>query len=312
MRHITIGSRRSKLAMTQTNWVIEQLQDKGVPYDFSIKEIVTQGDRILDVTLSKIGGKALFVKEIEQALLDGEIDFAVHSMKDVPSALPEPFVIACIPEREDERDAFISESGKKLHELPEGAVVGTSSLRRAAQVLSARPDVKVVPLRGNIDTRLRKLKDEPFDAIILAAAGLKRMGWSDDVVTSYLSPEECVPAVGQGALAIECRKDDIELIEQLQVFHHEPTAKRVNAERAFLFEVEGSCQIPVAGWAELVGDGVRLTALVASPDGTVLLKETVEGNDPMEVGQRAARLLLERGAGDIITQVKNDSSESDA
>ncbi|TDQ37944.1 hydroxymethylbilane synthase [Aureibacillus halotolerans] len=304
MRTITIGSRRSQLALTQTRWVIEKLKANNVPFSFEIEEIVTKGDRILDVTLSKIGGKALFVKEIEQALLEERIDMAVHSMKDVPSEVPEGFVIACIPEREDERDAFISTSGQRLEELPEGAVIGTSSLRRGAQVLAKRPDVRIVPLRGNIDTRLKKLKDEPFDAIILAAAGLKRMGWSEEVVTEYLAPTEFIPAVGQGALALECRKEDSALIEALQALHHKETALRVDAERAFLYDIEGSCQIPVAGWAELYEDGVRLTALVASPDGKTILQETVTGKDPNAVGKEAARRLVDRGAKDLLKSLE--------
>lgn len=210
MRNIIVGSRRSKLAMTQTKWVIKKLEELNPDFTFEIKEIVTKGDRILDVTLSKVGGKGLFVKEIEQAMLSGEIDMAVHSMKDMPSALPEGLMVGCIPKREDPRDVLISKGRQKLADLKQGAVVGTSSLRRSAQLLQMRPDLEIKWIRGNIDTRLKKLETEDYDAIILAAAGLSRMGWKDDVVTEFLDPESCLPAVGQGALAIECRGSDEE------------------------------------------------------------------------------------------------------
>ena len=189
MRKIIVGSRRSKLAITQTNWVIEQLKKLDDSFDFEVKEIVTKGDRIVDVTLSKVGGKGLFVKEIEQAMLDHEIDMAVHSMKDMPAVLPEGLVIGCIPEREDHRDALISKNHVKLNDLKSGAIVGTSSLRRGAQLLAMRPDLEIKWIRGNIDTRLEKLEKEDYDAIILAAAGLSRMGWAQDVVTEFLEPE---------------------------------------------------------------------------------------------------------------------------
>src|SRR3954451_12409731 len=215
MRKIIVGSRRSKLALTQTNWVIEQLKKLDDSFEFEVKEIVTKGDKILDVTLSKVGGKGLFVKEIEQAMMDKEIDMAVHSMKDMPAVLPEGLTIGCIPFREDHRDALISRDHIKLNDLKPGAIIGTSSLRRSAQLLAQRPDLEIKWIRGNVDTRLQKLQDEEYDAIILAAAGLKRLGWSDEVVTEYISPEDCVPAVGQGALAIECRADDQELLDEL-------------------------------------------------------------------------------------------------
>src|SRR3954447_3806476 len=202
MRKIIVGSRRSKLALTQTNWVIEQLKKLDSNFEFEVKEIVTKGDKIQDVTLSKVGGKGLFVKEIEQAMLDKEIDMAVHSMKDMPAVLPEGLVIGCIPPREDARDAFISNNHVKFMDLPVGAVVGTSSLRRSSQLLLLRPDLDIKWIRGNIDTRLKKMQDGEYDAILLAAAGMKRMGWSEDVTTEYMSVEDCIPAVGQGALAI--------------------------------------------------------------------------------------------------------------
>ncbi|HEY9578213.1 MAG TPA: hydroxymethylbilane synthase [Pseudobacillus sp.] len=304
MRKIIVGSRRSKLALTQTNWVIDQLKKLKPEYDFEVKEIVTKGDRILDVTLSKVGGKGLFVKEIEQAMYDKEIDMAVHSMKDMPAELPEGLTIGCIPVREDHRDAFISKNHVKLQDMPAGAVIGTSSLRRSAQILAARPDLEIKWIRGNIDTRLAKLETEEYDAIILAAAGLSRMGWTSDVVTEFLEPELCLPAVGQGALAIECREDDKELLDLLSAFSNQETTKTVTAERAFLHEMEGGCQVPIAGFAVMDGEETVLTVLVASPDGKTIYKETVRGNDPKEAGVKAAGLLSERGAKELIETVK--------
>lgn len=307
MRKIVIGSRTSKLALTQTNWVKEQLEKLGAPFEFEVKEIVTKGDRILDVTLSKIGGKGLFIKEIEQAMYDGEIDMAVHSMKDMPAVLPEGLTIGCIPPREDHRDAFISKSGLKLKELPPGSIVGTSSLRRSAQILAKRPDLEIKWIRGNIDTRLAKLETEAYDAIILAAAGLIRMGWSDKIVTEYLDPDVCLPAIGQGALAIECRENDQELLAELAKLTCQKTAKTVHAERAFLHKMDGSCQVPIGGYARILENGeIELTALVASPDGKILYKDIVKGTEPVNVGVKAAESLMAQGAGKLIEKVKKE------
>ncbi|MBS4173727.1 hydroxymethylbilane synthase [Bacillus sp. FJAT-49736] len=311
MRKIIIGSRRSKLALTQTNWVKDQLKKLGVPFEFEIKEIVTKGDQILDVTLSKVGGKGLFVKEIEQAMLNKDIDMAVHSMKDMPAVLPDGLTIGCIPEREDHRDALISKGSMTLRDLPKGAVIGTSSLRRGAQILAERPDLEIKWIRGNIDTRLEKLKTDEYDAIILAAAGLSRMGWSADVVTEYLDPEICLPAVGQGALSIECRSNDHELLEQLAKLNSDATAITVTAERAFLNKMEGGCQVPVAGFAMLQEENkISLTGLVASPDGKTIYKETVVGSDPHKVGVQVAELLIQQGAKDLIDQVKQELDQA--
>ncbi|QQZ10689.1 hydroxymethylbilane synthase [Heyndrickxia vini] len=311
MRKIIIGSRRSKLALTQTNWVADQLKKLGVPFEFEVKEIVTKGDKILDVTLSKVGGKGLFVKEIEQALLNKEIDMAVHSMKDMPAILPQGLTIGCIPPREDYRDVIISKGHMTLRDLPKGAKVGTSSLRRSAQILAECPDLDIKWIRGNIDTRLQKLESEDYDAIVLAAAGLSRMGWSSDVVTEYLEPQICLPAVGQGALAIECREDDKELLEQLAKLTCEETKETVTAERAFLHKMEGGCQVPIAGFAKLTDDKqISLTALVADPNGKQIFKETVIGKDPMIVGEQAADLLTQQGAKELIDRVKRELDES--
>lgn len=305
MRKIIVGSRRSKLALTQTNWVINQLKALDPSFEFEVKEIVTKGDRILDVTLSKVGGKGLFVKEIEQAMLDKEIDMAVHSMKDMPAILPDGLVIGCIPAREDHRDALISKNHIRFDDLKPGAIVGTSSLRRAAQLLARRPDIEIKWIRGNIDTRLEKLETEDYDAIILAAAGLSRLGWASDVVTEFLDPDICLPAIGQGALSIECRGDDEELLELLKKFTCEQTDATVRAERAFLHKMEGGCQVPIAGFAELNDKGETvLTALVGSPDGKIIYKEQITGTNPEEVGIDAANSLIKLGGKELIDQVK--------
>ncbi|APH04201.1 hydroxymethylbilane synthase [Bacillus weihaiensis] len=311
MRKIVIGSRRSKLALTQTNWVINQLKSFGLPFEFEVKEIVTKGDRILDVTLSKVGGKGLFVKEIEQAMIDGDIDMAVHSMKDMPGILPEGLTIGCIPDREDYRDVLISKDHKKLSELPAGAVVGTSSLRRSAQLLMERPDLDIKWIRGNIDTRLDKLKTEDYDAIILAAAGLSRMGWSKEIITEFLEPETCLPAVGQGALAIECREDDKELLELLANLTDQKTKLAVTAERTFLTKMEGGCQVPIAGFATVTDDmHISFTGLIASPDGKEVYKQNVSGEDPVALGSEVAQTLTSQGAKALIDRVKEELDHS--
>ena len=265
-----------------------------------------KGDQILNVTLSKVGGKGLFVKEIEQALFDKEIDFAVHSMKDMPSVLPPGLVMGCTPKRIDERDAFISTGHVKLMDLPKGAIVGTSSLRRSAQLLLLRPDIEIKWIRGNVDTRLQKLQDGEYDAIILAAAGLKRLGWSDEVVTEYISVEDCVPAVGQGALGVECREDDKELLNELQKLSDKETWDTVLAERTFLAAMDGGCQVPIAGHAVMNGNEITFTGLIAAPDASVVYKEVVSGTNPVTVGKEAARILTEQGAFDLIQKVKAD------
>ncbi|MEY2192678.1 hydroxymethylbilane synthase [Neobacillus sp. BF23-41] len=307
MRKIIVGSRRSKLALTQTNWVMDQLKKLDPRFDFEVKEIVTKGDQILDVTLSKVGGKGLFVKEIEQAMLDKEIDMAVHSMKDMPAVLPEGLTIGCIPFREDHRDALISRGHVKLKDLKPGAIIGTSSLRRSAQLLAARPDLEIKWIRGNVDTRLAKLETEEYDAIILAAAGLYRLGWASDVVTEFLDADLCIPAVGQGALSIECREDDKELLELFEKFTCKKTERAVRAERAFLQKMEGGCQVPIAGFAYVAeNDEIVLNVLVASPEGHEIIKEEVRGQNPEELGVQAADLLIQKGGKDLIDKVKRE------
>lgn len=318
MRTIVVGSRRSELALTQTRHVIEKLkrasEKTGRTYEFKIKEIVTKGDRILDVMLSKVGGKGLFVKEIEHALLQGEIDLAVHSMKDMPAQLPPGLIIGAVTEREDARDCLISNHGGGLDALPEGAVVGTSSLRRSCQLRRYRPDLQVKFVRGNIQTRLKKLQTEGFDAIILAAAGLNRMGWQHKI-SEILDPSICLPAIGQGALGIECRSDDEEIVALLSHINHAETEAAVLSERTFLARMDGSCQVPIGGYAVYVNgkDGadhrtLQLTALVGSPDGSTVLKETLTGTDPAQLGEQMAERLLNQGAKEILEQAGRDQS----
>jgi hydroxymethylbilane synthase len=315
VRKIIVGTRQSALALTQTGQVVEKLQqicvEQGLDVQFEIRKIVTKGDQILDVTLSKVGGKGLFVKEIEGALLDGVIDIAVHSMKDMPFELPEGLVIGAIPEREDPRDALIMRSGSSLDDLKQGAIVGTSSLRRSSQLQHARPDLVIESIRGNIDSRLRKLEEGSFDAIVLAAAGLHRMGWKDRI-TSYLPPEQCLPAVGQGALCIECRGGDAFILDLLSRFQHEPTALAVRAERRFLGSLNGGCQVPLGAYASAVPDSggaiagapLRLTAVVGSADGRQLLKETRIGASPEALGLEVAEALIARGADQLVAAVR--------
>lgn len=309
MRKIIVGSRQSKLALTQTNWVIEQLKSFGLPYEFEIKKIVTKGDRILDVTLSKVGGKGLFVKEIEQALMDKEIDIAVHSMKDMPALLQEGLMIGAIPKRVDARDVLISCNGLTLEKLPEGAVVGTSSLRRESQIRAFRKDLKIEALRGNIDTRLRRAQEGEFDAIILAAAGLVRMGWKGEI-TQYLPVELSLPAVGQGALGIECRADDEDVRALLAKIHDQDTELAVTAERAFLRTLEGGCQVPIGAHGVVSEDKqVKLIGLVADPDGTTILKNQLTGSNPEEVGKALAEDLKQKGAAEILKKVQEVAGE---
>jgi hydroxymethylbilane synthase len=310
-RHIVVGTRQSALALTQTGQTVESLKAiclaAGLAYTFEMKPIITRGDRILDVTLSKVGGKGLFVKEIEQALLDREIDFAVHSMKDMPFALPQGLVVGAVPKREDPRDCLIGRTAPALDELRQGARVGTSSLRRAAQLQAVRPDLSIESIRGNIDTRLRKLEEEGLDAILLAAAGLHRMGWKERI-TSYLPAELCLPAVGQGALAVECRADDQEVLSLLAMFEDPVTARTVAAERKLLGLLNGGCQVPIGAYAEIApgpdGPEIVLTGMVASPDGSRILKEKASGTDPGLVGQQVAQALLARGADVILAETR--------
>ncbi|MFO7263986.1 MAG: hydroxymethylbilane synthase [Bacillaceae bacterium G1] len=305
MNPIRIGSRRSELALRQTNWVKERLE-QATDRPVVIRTFVTKGDRILDVTLSKVGGKGLFVKEIEDEMLKGGIDLAVHSMKDVPAQLPAGLTLGAVSRREDPRDCWISKHGIPFSQLPSGAKVGTSSLRRQAQIRRLRPDIEVIPLRGNVGTRLRKLGETDLDGIVLAAAGLHRLGWEDQI-TEYFSPDTLIPAVGQGALGIECREDDADILALLQAVHDGTTAQCVQAERAFLQRLEGSCQVPLGAYARWEDGRIVAEGFVASPDGKQFLRATREGDDPIDVGTSLAEDLLAAGAGDILRRVAAES-----
>ncbi|WP_204171686.1 hydroxymethylbilane synthase [Staphylococcus sp. GDY8P100P] len=301
MRKLIVGSRRSKLAMTQSQQFIDKLKAIDPTLDIEIKEIVTKGDKIVDKQLSKVGGKGLFVKEIQNELFNKDIDMAIHSLKDVPSVIPEGLTLGCIPDREIPFDAYIAKNHVKLQDLPAGSIVGTSSLRRGAQILAHYPELTIKWIRGNIDTRLNKLYNEDFDAILLAAAGLKRMGWSDDIVTTYLDKDTLIPAIGQGALGIECRADDTELLELLQQVHNQEVADCVTAERTFLKAMDGSCQVPIGGYASINAQNeIEFTGLIMSPDGKERYEHTVSGTDPVALGEQVSEVLNEQGAYEII------------
>jgi len=301
---LIVGTRGSQLALWQAEWVQSQIRAIAPDISVILKRIQTSGDKIQDVPLAKIGGKGLFVKEIEEALLRREIDLAVHSMKDVPSMLPEGLEIICVPEREDPRDALIARDGYSLEKLPVGARVGTSSLRRQAQLLHVRPDLEIAVLRGNVDTRLRKVRENHFDAIILAASGLKRLGW-DQEVTEYLSVDVSLPAIGQGSLGLEGREEDTFVQDLVARFEHRPTRLAVTAERALLTRLEGGCQVPIAGYATLQGDTLTLDGLVASLDGKRYIRQVISGpaGEAGSLGARLAEQLLERGAKPILQEI---------
>ncbi|MFO0707222.1 MAG: hydroxymethylbilane synthase [Nitrospira sp.] len=302
--NLVLGTRASKLALQQSQWFQARVQEAAPGTTVTLKRIQTSGDKILDVPLAKIGGKGLFVKEIEDALMTGEIDFAVHSMKDVPTQLPAGLDILCVPPREDPRDALISRDGRRFKDLPAGARIGTSSLRRQAQFLNARPDLHIEMLRGNLDTRLRKLREGQFDAIILAAAGLRRLDWTHEI-TEYLDPALSLPAIGQGALGIEGRTDDTFVREILGRLNHEPTRIAVTAERALLHRLEGGCQVPIAAYATLGTGDMKVDGLVASVDGKTIIRDTVQGPtaNAHALGTQLAERLLARGAGEILRAI---------
>ncbi len=289
------------LALWQANWVKSEIEKRNPGVEVALEKIKTTGDKILDVPLAKVGGKGLFVKEIEEALLSGRVHLAVHSMKDVPTVFPDGLHLRAITEREDPRDAVFSRNGVKLLDLPKGAKIGTSSLRRQAQLLHARPDFEMLHLRGNLDTRMRKLSEGHFDAIILAGAGVRRLGWADRI-TEYLQPEVSLPAIGQGALGIETPADDPEINSLVAFFDHPDTSVAVRAERALLKRLEGGCQVPIAAYGEVSGATIKLSGLVASTDGKTLIKDVVTGNtrDAETLGISLAEKLLKQGAWDIL------------
>lgn len=306
MKTIVVGTRDSELALVQTYYVIDELKKRHPGHRFEVRKIKTEGDKILDVTLAKIGDKGLFVKEIEHALLAGEIDFAVHSMKDVPTDVPPGLVIAAVTRREDPRDCYIAKDGvTPLKAAPRGAVIGTSSLRRRAQLLHFRPDLRIVPLRGNLNTRFHKLREQDMDGIVLARAGVLRLGW-EGRITEVLDFSICLPAVGQGALGVEARQDDAEILGILACLNDPPTAAAVAAERAFLSRLEGGCQVPVGAYGRLESGVLVLSGVVAGTDGSVLLKGELSGapSQAEKLGLELAEKLLAKGADHILSTVR--------
>ena len=301
---ITIATRRSPLAIWQAEYVRTELQAAHPGLEVQFLEIVTMGDKILDTPLAKVGGKGLFVKELEHALLEKRADIAVHSMKDVPMDFPPGLGLNVICERENEQDAFVSNNFGALDELPEGAVVGTSSLRRQCQLKAIRPDLQIKDLRGNVATRLGKLDQGNYDAIILAAAGLIRLKMPKRIA-SLLDISISLPAVGQGAVGVECRVDDEEAHVLLAPLNHGETATRVKAERAMNHRLQGGCQVPIAGYAELVAEKLSLKGLVGNPDGSEIIRADAMGDatNPEELGINVAEQLLAQGAGDILAAI---------
>ncbi|HON99370.1 MAG TPA: hydroxymethylbilane synthase [Syntrophales bacterium] len=298
---VRIGTRGSPLALAQTEWVRRKIEERHPRLKVETVIIKTKGDIMQDVALVRIGGKGVFVKEIEDALLKGEIDLAVHSLKDVPAELPEGLVIAVTPEREDPRDVLVSRGNVKFERLRRGARIGTSSLRRRCQLLAVYPDLEIVPLRGNLDTRLRKVEVENLDGVVVAAAGMRRMGWLGRV-SHFLPPETLLPAVGQGVLAIETRAGDAGLIEDLQFLHSPRTGREAGAERAFLRRLGGGCQLPVAALAEEKGDSMVVRGLLGSPDGRLVIRREVRGpaHDYLSLGERLAEEILAGGGKGIL------------
>ncbi len=311
---IIIGTRGSKLALWQAEWIKSQLNELYPELKIELNKIKTTGDKILDVPLAKVGGKGLFVKEIEEAILKGEADIAVHSMKDVPTDFPEGLHLSVITKREDPRDAFIPRISNskfeipRFNELPLGATVGTSSLRRSCQLLSIRPDLKIVQLRGNLDTRIRKLDEKQFDAIILAVAGVKRLGWSERIA-DILSTEMCLPAIGQGAVGIECKIDDEFINNLIAPLNHSETSTCIRAERAFLKRLEGGCQVPIAAYARIEQRSEEkiliIDGLVGSISGDRIIRGQINGKieDAENLGVRLAEDLLSKGAKEILDEI---------
>lgn len=303
-RTLRIATRKSPLALWQANFVKDRLEALYPDLRVELVPMSTQGDKILDTPLAKVGGKGLFVKELETAMLEGRADIAVHSMKDVPVEFPEGLGLHTICEREDPRDAFVSNRFKQIDELPQGAVVGTSSLRRQCQLRAARPDLVIRDLRGNVNTRLAKLDAGEYDAIILAAAGLKRLEMAHRI-TAFIEPEQSLPANGQGAVGIECRLDDVELHALLAPLEHTETRIRVLTERAMNRALQGGCQVPIGAYALVQGDEIWLRGLVGSPDGTQVIRDEIRGPlaDGEALGHTLAQRLLADGADAILAEV---------
>ena len=303
MALLRIGSRGSQLALWQANYVATLLRENG--HEVTIEVIRTTGDKITDVALAKVGTKGMFTKEIEEALDDKRVDLAVHSLKDVPTVLDTKFVLAAIMEREDPRDVFVSKNYSSIATLPRGARVGTSSLRRVAQLKAQRRDLEVLPLRGNVDTRIRKMEDGEYFAIILAAAGVRRLGRME-WVREVMDPDLMCPAAGQGALAIETRAGDDDVIRHLRFLNHEPSRRAVLCERAALNALGGGCQVPIGAYAQEEDGRLVLQAVVARPDGSEIIREQRSGPNPEQLGASVGGSLLERGARKILEEVYSE------
>jgi hydroxymethylbilane synthase len=301
---LKIATRKSPLALWQANYVSNLLQHHHPELKIELVTMTTQGDKILDTPLAKVGGKGLFVKELETGMLEGRADIAVHSMKDVPVEFPEGLHLPVICEREDPRDAFVSNNFNALEELPQGAILGTSSLRRQSQIAAIRPDLKIVDLRGNVNTRLQKLDDGEYDAIILAAAGLKRLEF-EDRIAQFIATDVCLPAIGQGAVGIECRSDDARVNNLIAPLNDNKTQIRVRAERAMNLRLQGGCQVPIAGYAEFEHGLIMLRGLVAQVDGKKIIRGDIAGppENAEELGTVLAEDLLSRGADKILNEL---------
>lgn len=308
---VIVGSRGSKLALTQTNWVIAELKRLNPGFEFQIEKITTKGDKITDAPLSRLGGVGLFTKELEIALIDKKIDIAVHSAKDVPTEIPDGLTIGATPKREDPHDVLISNKNATLESLPKNARIGTSSLRRKAQLLAFRADFRIVDLRGNLDTRLKKLESEDMEAIILARAGLLRMGYTGQV-SQVIPFNIMLPAVGQGALCIEIRKNDARVEKIISALNHPQTRIAVEAERALLARLQGGCQVPIGAYAEIQGDQVCLEAIISSVDGKSAIRDKSVGpaGQAAKIGDELARRMLEKGGMEILHEIRLEFQKS--
>lgn len=310
MRKIIIGTRGSKLALWQTEFVKKKLVEIFPEVEFEIKIIKTKGDKILDSPLSKIGDKGIFTREIEIELLNGEIDLAVHSLKDLPTKLPDGLTIGAVTEREDARDVLISKDNLSLYNLPQNAVIATGSLRRRAQLLHFRPDFKFVDLRGNIDTRFKKFDESNWDGMVLAFAGVNRMNYTNKI--SQLIPTDLIlPAVGQGAIAIEVREDDHKILDMIEKINHKETELATKAERALLKRLEGGCQIPIGAFAFVSNGRIKLSAMISNFSGTFMVRDSIEGNvdgDVEKIGFELAERLLEQGADKILNEIRKHNA----
>lgn len=302
---IIVGARGSALSTWQATWVCRTLKEKAPQFDYEFQAIKTKGDKILDSPLAKIGDKGLFVREIEQALYDGSIHLAVHSLKDLPTEMPDGLILAAVGKREDYRDVLVSNDGIRFADLPAGARIGTSSLRRTAQILHHRPDLKILDIRGNLDTRLKKAKDGEYDAIVLAAAGIRRMERAEEI-TEYFEPEFIIPAVSQGCIGIESREDDEEIRGLVNLINDRASELAARAERAYMRVLEGGCQVPIGALAEVQGNNINIRGMVASLDGSRLLKDVVsaEAAEPEKAGAELAEKLKAQGAVELLAEIR--------